>query len=269
MIDLDHVVRDVEIAAAITRGRATVTVEGVTTGFGAADDDELRAGILRRIVAVATELGGPVQLTLIDHGEAAVVVVAPDGATARIAALLPAGGATRTTPRHLARRSRSLARRAIVPVSAGMLTTALVVAFAIAISAGGRDADPASAAGPAAPAAPAASSDTAPRHAPVRAVPAPVREDRRPVAAPALAAGLTQAVAPSTAPPAPPSTVPAVPTPPESAPPQDEGNGAGGRDQDEPAPSDPATVDPSAVPEPVDPDDVPSPVDPDDTATAG
>lgn len=260
MIDLDRVDRDVRITATITGNRATLTVGGVTSEFAADRDEELHAGVLRRVVAVATELDGPVQMTIVDDGTPSVLVVAPDGSTTAIKALLPARVTRRAAPRHSAPRTGPLARppvpAVIVPVSAGVLAAALVVVIGIAAGGDERDPDAASADAPASTT--TTSLTILPAPDAVVPAPAPTKDVRQPAQVPATEPAVLATTEPS------PSDVAAT-TPVRESPPPADGSADGGPDGGELTPASPTTVDPDDVPDPIDPDDVPTPVDPDES----
>lgn len=265
MIDHAQVARDVTIAATLTGTRAALRVNTTWTSVSAADDAALHAALIGRAAVVADAIGVPVQMTISTDGHDVVLLVATDGETEVIDALL----------RERRSRRSGGSRRPGLPLPASLLAAAVVTAAVVPV--GILLTDGASS-GPSPDAAVADARPTVDRSRPPATFPdrgTPrqllLRDTRVRVvvsAGPARAGGLTPpipleesepvdpAAAPEVVTSAPVAPAPPAPTGPTG--PTDHNGGGGGNDDNNDNGPDP---DP---PEPVDPDDVPDPVDPDD-----
>lgn len=169
MIDHDQVDRDVAITATIAGTTGVLAVGDVTDEFTAHSPDLLRETVMSRVLVVAAEVGGPVQMTISEDGTETVLLVAPDGETAAVDALLPARTArSAAAPR---RRAAGAAGGALVRpgvtvlVATGTLVAVLILVGALLL-AGGDEKEPASAdVGPTSPSS-STSEPTAPSSAP-------------------------------------------------------------------------------------------------------
>ena len=248
MIDHAKVARDVIIAASVTGTTATLAVNSITTVVSATTDDELRARLVHRAGVVAAAIDLPVQMKITAPDHEQVLLVAPDGETEVIDALLPEPDL------------RGFAWRPLI-AAAGLTAAALVVGSFVrpVDDAPGRPLVSASVEGSASTGT-SRSTVTIPDRDPL-----PMQRGadvRVASSAPAVAGGLTakdpiEETAPAATEQPVLATTPPSTTPPPATAPPDNVDGDHSADGGGPA-------DPPEPPAPVDPNDVPDPVDPDD-----
>lgn len=147
MIAHDQVDRDVTITATITGTTGVLAVGGVTAEITSHSPDRLRETVMSRVLGIAAEIGGPVQMTISEDGTETVLLVAPDGETTAVAALLPPRVPTSAGPlRHRAGAAGGALLRPGLTVlaAAGTLVAVLILVGALLL-AGGDGKEPASA----------------------------------------------------------------------------------------------------------------------------